>query len=192
MDFNSGEGGGIYRRKADGSGTPELLYRHFPGTGFNLIDWSADGRFVVFNSGGVLWVLPLDRERKAVELIRDEFSVAQGLLSQDNRFVAFTSDETRPMNVWLWAFDPEKIALGPATSKLQLTTDGAGGPLSWGRNGREVTYRNSGAMYSVAISTSGTVSAEPPRALSSSRKRGPRARAATASAGCFSRRLDRR
>lgn len=165
MDFNSGEGGGIFRRKTDGSGTPELLYRHFPGTGFNLMDWSADGRFVVFNSGAVLWVLPLDRERKAVELIRDEFAVAQGLLSQDSRFVAFTSDETRPMNVWLWSFDPEKIALGPASSKLQLTTGGAGGPLSWGRNGREVTYRNSGAMSSVAITTAGTVAAEPSRVL---------------------------
>jgi Tol biopolymer transport system component len=165
MDFNSGEGGGIFRRKADGSGTPELLYRHYPGTGFNLIDWSADGRFVLFNSGGVLNVLRLDRKQEPVELIRDEFAVAQGLLSQDNRFVAFTSDETRPMNVWLWSFDPDAIALGPASEKLQLTTEGAGGPLSWGRNGREVTYRNNGAMYSVAIATSGATSAEPPREL---------------------------
>jgi Tol biopolymer transport system component len=165
MDFMSSEGGGIFRRKADGSGTPELLYRHLAGTGFGLIDWSADGRFVVFNSGGVLWVLPLDRERKPIELIRDEFSVAQGLLSQDSRFVLFNSDETRPQNAWLWSFDPDAIALGPPSEKLQLTTDGAGGPLSWGRNGREVTYRNNGAMHSVVISTSGGVSAEPPRVI---------------------------
>jgi len=167
MDFNSGDGGGIFRRKADGSGTPELLYRHYAGTSFNLIDWSADGSFVLFNSGGVLDVLRLDGKREPVELIRDEFSVAQGLLSPDNRFVAFTSDETRPMNVWLWTFDPEAIALGPAAEKLQLTKDGAGGPLSWGwgGNGHEVTYRNNGAMYSVAISASGGASAEPPRML---------------------------
>ena len=165
MDFNSGEGGGIFRRAADGSGSPELLYRHFPGTGFNLIDWSADGRFVLFNSGGVLYVLPLDRDRKAVELIREEFTVIQALLSQDSRFIAFTSDETRPINAWLWSFDPDAIAVGPVAEKLQLTTDGSGGPLSWGRNGREVTYRNNGAMYSVAISTSDGVRAEPPRVL---------------------------
>lgn len=163
--FNSDEGGGIFRRAADGSGTPELLYRHYPGTGFNLIDWSADGRFVLFMSGGVLNVLPLDREREPVELIREEFSVAQALLSQDSRFVAFTSDETRPQNAWLWSFDPDAIAVGPASEKLQLSTDGAGGPLSWGRNGREVTYRNSGAMSSVVISTSGGLRAEPPRVL---------------------------
>ena len=165
-DFNSGEGGGIFRRAADGSGTPELLYRHYPGTGFNLIDWSADGRFVLFMSGGVLNVLPLDREpREPVELIREEFTVAQALLSPDSRFVAFTSDETRPLNAWLWSFDPDAIAVGPASEKLQLSTEGAGGPLSWGRNGREVTYRNSGAMSAVVISTSGGVSAEPPREL---------------------------
>jgi len=166
QDFNSGEGGGIFRRAADGSGTPELLYRHYPGTGFNLIDWSSDGRFVLFMSGGVLDVLPLDREpREPVELIRDEFAVAQAMLSPDNRFVAFTSDETRPLNAWLWSFDPDTIAVGPASEKLQLSTEGAGGPLSWGRNGREITYRNNGAMSSVVISTSGGVSAEPPRAL---------------------------
>jgi hypothetical protein len=166
QDFNSGEGGGIFRRAADGSGTAELLYRHDPGAGFNLIDWSADGRFVLFNSGGVLWVLPLDRgEKKAVEVIREEFSVNQALISQDSRFIAFTSDETRPVNAWLWSFDADAVALGPAADKLQLTTDGATGPLSWGRNGREVTYRNRGAMYSVVISTTAGVSAEPPRAL---------------------------
>ena len=168
QDFNSGEGGGIFRRKADGSGTPELLYRHYPGTGFNLIDWSADGRFVLFMSGGVLNVLPLDRQpREPVELIREEFTVAQALLSPDSRFITFTSDETRPLNAWLWSFNPDTIAVGPASEKLQLTTDGAGGPLSWGwgRNGHEVTYRNAGAVGSVAISTSGTVSAEAPRVL---------------------------
>jgi WD40-like Beta Propeller Repeat len=168
QDFNSGEGGGIFRRKADGSGTPELLYRHYPGTGFNLIDWSADGRFVLFMSGGVLNVLGLDRQpREPVELIREEFTVAQALLSPDSRLIAFLSDETRPLNAWLWSFNPDTIAVGPASEKLQLTTDGAGGPLSWGwgLNGHEVTYRNSGAMSSVAIATSGAVSAEPPRVL---------------------------
>lgn len=165
MDFNSNEGGGIFRRRADGSETPELLYRHFPGTSLNLIDWSADGRFVLFNSGGVLSVLPLDREREPVELVREEFAVAQGLISQDSRFLAYTSDETRPLNAWLWSFDADALALGPASEKLQLSTEGAGGPLSWGRDGREVTYRNGAAMYSVAISTSGGVSAEPPRML---------------------------
>ena len=168
MDFNSGEGGGVFRQKADGSGTPELLYRHYPGTGFNLIDWSADGRFILFMSGGVLNVVALDKQpREPVELIREEFSVAQALLSPDNRFIAFTSDETRPVNAWLWSFNAETIAVGPASEKLQLSTDGATGPLSWGwgRNGHEVTYRNSGAMYSVAIATSGSVGADPPRLL---------------------------
>ena len=168
QDFSTGEGGGIYRRKADGSGTPELLYRHYAGTGFNLIDWSADGNFVLFMSGGVLNVLRLDRQpREPVELIREEFTVAQALLSPDNRFIAFTSDETRPLNAWVWTFDADKIAVGPASEKLKLTTDGAGGPLSWGwgRNGHEVTYRNAGTVGAVAIATSGTVSAEPPRVL---------------------------
>ena len=168
QDFNSGEGGGIFRRKADGSGSPELLYRHYPGTGFNLIDWSADGRFVLFMSGGVLNVVALDRQpREPVELIREEFTVAQALLSPDNRFLAFMSDETRPLNAWLWSFNPDTIAVGPASEKLQLTTDGAGGPLSWGwgGNGHEVTYRNAGAVGSVVVSTSGEVKAEPPRVL---------------------------
>lgn len=165
MDFNDDAGGGIFRLAADGSGSPELLYRHYPGTGFNLIDWSADGRFVLFNSGGVLNVLDLEGDGEAVELIRDEFSVGQGLLSPDNRFVAFSSDETDANDVWLWSFDPDAVALGPVSDKLRLSTEGSTGPLSWGRNGREVTFRNNGAINSVEISTDGGVNARSPLVL---------------------------
>lgn len=163
--FEDPEGGAIYRAAADGSGTPELLYRHYPGAGFNLIDWSADGRFVMFNSGGVAYLLPLDSDAEAIELIREEFAVNQALLSPDSRYIAYTSDETQLANAWLWSFDPETLALGPRSEKWQLSTAGATGPLSWGRNGREVTWRNNGAIRSVDLEFSPEFSSGDPRAL---------------------------
>lgn len=165
MDFNDPEGGTIFRAQTNGSGTPAMLYRHWPGTGFNLIDWSADGRFVLFNSGGVIHVLALDRDAAPVELIREEFFADQALISPDNRFVAFTSDETVQLNAWLWSFDPETMTLGPTTEKWQLTTEGAGGPLSWGRNGSEITYRDDAAIWSVELTFEPEFNAAEPRRL---------------------------
>lgn len=165
IDFNDPEGGAIYRARADGSGSPEMLYRHWPGTGFNLMDWSADGRFVLFNSGAVAYLLDLDSDADPVELIREEFSVGQALISPDNRYIAFTSDETVLSNAWLWSFDPDTLSLGPASEKWQLSTQGATGPLSWGRDGREITYRNNGAIRVVELTFEPEFSSEPPRAL---------------------------
>jgi Tol biopolymer transport system component len=165
MDFQDEAGGAIYRRAADGSGSPQLLYRHYPGTSFNLIDWSADGRFVLFNSGGVLYVLALDRSGEPVELIREAYFVGQALLSPDSRYLLYSSDETGTFEPWLRSFDPDAIALGPESDKRQLSMDGSGGPHSWGRNGREISYRNNGAIYTVEIMTSPELTTGAPMAL---------------------------
>ncbi len=165
MDFQDPDGGAIYRASAVDSRSPEPLYRHYAGTGFNLIDWSADGRFVLFVSGGVLYVLPLDGDREPVELIREEYSVGQALLSPDNRFVLFSSDETETNEAWLWPFDPDAVAVGPESEKQRLSTDGSTGPHSFGRSGSEVTYRHNGGIVTVEFTTSLEFSAEAPREL---------------------------
>jgi len=65
---NRGDYAGIYRKLSSGRGQEELLYRHTAGTpGVVLTDWSADGRFMVFHAGDVLYVLSLDGPRQPVE-----------------------------------------------------------------------------------------------------------------------------
>lgn len=141
----------VYRVPADGSGEPELFYRHIVGTGLNLQDWSEDGRFMLFNSGGVLLALPLEGDGEALELVRAEFTVGQAVLSPDSRFLAFSSDEIIPARIWLTTFDADTVTAGLETEKWQLSELPFGPTLSWGQNGREVTFRNEGVIRAVEI-----------------------------------------
>ena len=79
---------GIYRKAADGTGDAELIYRYNPGAPVNLRDISADGKHLLFNSGGVILVVPMAgdaKTRKAIELSREEFVVNGGVFSPDGR-----------------------------------------------------------------------------------------------------------
>ena len=50
---------GIYRKASDGTGDAELIYRYDPGAPVNLRDISPDGKYLTFNSGGVILVVAL-------------------------------------------------------------------------------------------------------------------------------------
>jgi Tol biopolymer transport system component len=64
----------IYRKSADGTGEPELLFGYTPGAGLPLTDWSSDGKFLTFFTG-VLLVVPLrpnenGLDRKALDWLK--------------------------------------------------------------------------------------------------------------------------
>lgn len=166
VTFASNEAAVVYLIAADGTtGSPELLYRHLTGTGIGLADWSADGRFLLFDSGGVLFALPLEGDGEPVELIREEYSVGEAQLSPDGRWLAYSSNEMIPARAWLRTFDPDAVAPGPASEKWLLSDIPFGTPLSWGRSGREVTYRNEGQIRAVEIVPSPEPGIEPARVL---------------------------
>ena len=99
---------GFTARTADGTGDAEFIYRYEPGAPVNLRDISADGKHLLFNSGGVILVLPLGGDattRKAIELSREEFLVNGGVLSPDGRLIAFTSNETEAFELYVRPFD---------------------------------------------------------------------------------------
>ena len=119
---------GIYRKNADGTGDAEFIYRYDPGAPVNLRDISADGKHLLFNSGGVILVVPMTgdaKTRKAIELSREEFLVNGGVLSPDGRLIAFTSNETEVFELYVRPFDP---ATGAAVgdTKHRVSKDGAG------------------------------------------------------------------
>ena len=41
----------VYRKPADGTDAPEVLFRYTPGAGVGLTDWSPDGKFLTFSTG---------------------------------------------------------------------------------------------------------------------------------------------
>jgi len=136
----------------------------------NLRDISADGTHLLFNSGGVILVLPTTgdaKTRKAIELSREEFLLNGGVLSPDGRLIAFTSNETEVFELYVRPFDP---ATGAAVgdTKHRVSKDGAGGLMVWRADGRELYFMDTEPdlkVMAVEVSTSPGVQTSAPRVL---------------------------
>jgi dipeptidyl aminopeptidase/acylaminoacyl peptidase len=177
---------GLYRKASDGTGTEELLYQHSLAAQTILTDWSPDGRFLSFHSGGVLYVLPLAGDRGPVELIRDEYEAYAGRFSSDSRFIAYVADETGQNEVYVRAFDPVSARFAAADAKWQVSahgklpapSDGSTPPSScyeesvcvepvyWRSDGRELLYVDSdGAVMTADLTLAPTFKTGTPKRL---------------------------
>jgi Tol biopolymer transport system component len=163
----------IYRQAADGTGAPELLFRYTPGAGFELSDWSLDGKFMVLSTGVMLIVpvtspeKPLDR--KALEWLREDYDAFTGHFSPDGRFLAFFSNEVDVLKsqVYLRPFDPDKpgTPAGPAVQVSNIK-GGTGGAIFWRKDGKEIYFMNlDREVLAVGVTTSPEVQAGTPKAL---------------------------
>lgn len=102
-------------------------------------------------------MVPLEGDRTPRPL--DETTFAQGSpkFSPDGRWVAYCSNESKRMEVYVQAFP------GPG-AKVQISNNGGTDPV-WARNGRELFYRQGDSMMAVDISAGMTFSASRPRKL---------------------------
>jgi Tol biopolymer transport system component len=161
---------GIYRKNADGTGEAEFIYRYEPGAPVNLRDISADGKHLLFNSGGVILVVPMAgdaKSRKAIELSREEFLVNGGVLSPDARLIAYTSNETESFELYVRPFDAA-TGVAAGDTKWRVSKEGAGGLMVWRGDGRELYFMDTEPdlkMMAVDFSTSSGVQTGAPRVL---------------------------
>jgi len=138
---------GLYRKASNGEGTEELLYQD-PGGRMTLSDWSLDGRFLSFHtsdltSGGTLYALPLagDGERKPIVVFHSESQLGGPRLSPDSRFLAYRSDQSGKVEVYVRPFDPSAGAgATTAAEPWQVSDQGARIPAYWRRDGKEMYY----------------------------------------------------
>jgi len=137
----------LRRQSSDGTGATEVLLRQ---TGqIKLLDYSPDGRFLVYqssdvrskpdapataNGGNDLWVLPLVGEDKKPRQITSTPAILEttARVSPDGRWIAFSSDEGGKANIWVQAF-PD------GAGRFQVSADGGMDP-GWGAGGRELYY----------------------------------------------------
>jgi WD40-like Beta Propeller Repeat len=145
--------GGVYRKASDGTGSEERLYETERGASVVIRDLSLDGRWLSFDSGNVLFVLPLEGERKATQLAAGEFQMRRARFSPDNRFLAYESDESGQFDVFIRGFDPVSGGFSPSGGKWQISK-GGGGMAHWRRDGRELVYVGAdGGVRAVDVST---------------------------------------
>jgi Tol biopolymer transport system component len=133
-------------------------------------DWSADGRWVIFNQGGVPPSAGLDiwswsaESGKADPFLATAFNERDGRLSPDNRWLAYSSDESGTFEVYVRSFPRPGF-------KRQLSGEGGSQPV-WRRDGKELFYLAAdGRLMVVAVSSrpGEGFAADTPRALFDSR-----------------------
>jgi serine/threonine-protein kinase len=158
---------GVYRKAGDGTGSEELLYQHTPGTpNFVLTDWSADGRFLTFYAGDILYALPLNGNRKPIEIERSEFSIVGGRFSPDARFIAYLSDQSGRYEVYVRPFDVTGAKGQPVAKPWQVSTHGAQGMIFWRQDAKEICYLSAdGSLMSVGVTNSPVPQFRTPRLL---------------------------
>jgi mono/diheme cytochrome c family protein len=149
---------GIFKRAANGTGTEELVYTHTTGSQIILTDWSADGRYICFWAGETMFVLPLDGERKPIELGRER----GGRFSPDTRLVAFSSNQSGRFLVYVkdLAAAIGQVAVADALSQAtQVSPETAVGGIFWRRDGKELFYLSQqGGQSVMSVDVEGTAS----------------------------------
>lgn len=174
----------VYRKLADGTGKEEVLFRYTPGAFVGLSDISADGKFLICDSGGVILLVSLTASdpatQKPVEYLRDEFDEGTGRLSPDGRFIAYRSDEAKPerFEIYVRPFDAAKPAADE--KKWQVSQGGVFGSniffgfpamLHWRGDGKEILFRaqeldsNDLVMMAADVETTPAFRVGPPKVL---------------------------
>jgi serine/threonine-protein kinase len=148
-----------FRKRADGSGEAQPLMADQQDQTY-ATSWSADGRHVLGQRLGQLldlWVLDLE-SGEVQDYLATPFTESLGAFSPDGRWVAYESDESGRLEVYVRRF--------PAGSGKWQISDGGGAQPVWSENGRELFYRNNEGMMVVPVDGSGaSFQADRPRAL---------------------------
>lgn len=129
------------------SGKEEPLLADPPAPGAAVDDWSLDGRYVIFRSswGEAIYSLPMEGEPRP-QLIAETREADQSHLSPDNKWLAFQTNETGRLEVYVASFPG-------FTEKRQVSSDGGREPI-WRADGRELFYLDpNGRLMAVPVST---------------------------------------
>src|SRR4051812_24124934 len=164
----------IYRKAANGQGMEEQLFRYTPGAGMVLTDFSADGKYLSFDGGGIVLVVPMSGEdalkRQGIDFARSEYEAGLGRFSPDGKFIAYGSNETGRFEVYVRPFDATSGSAA-GEQKWKISGDGAMGGITWNRDGRELYYLNEEAatreirVMAVEITASPAFQATSPKVL---------------------------
>ncbi len=140
--FDSHRQGGraIYEKRADGA-TPERLLLDAGAHDVRVTDWSADGRFIVFEQDSCvgcaydIWVLPTTGSDAPFAYASSSFDERAAALSPDARWIAYSTNESGVYQVVVQAF-PDA-----SQGRWQISASGGYAPR-WVRDGRKLFYHD--------------------------------------------------
>jgi serine/threonine protein kinase/Tol biopolymer transport system component len=126
------------------------------------MDASRDGRYLFtvtdFPQTNHVWILPLFGDRHAFPYLSTEFRETQPRVSPDGRWLAYQSNESKRMEIYVVSF-PQP------TEKWAVSTDGGQAPV-WSSDQRELFYRGlDGKIMAVNIKAGSGFQFGAPKAL---------------------------
>lgn len=115
-------------------------------------DWSSDGKYLIYALNDPimqrdLWVLPLEGDRKPFPFVATQYSEWDAHFSPDNRYVAFVSDDSAAMEIYVAPF-------ANPSQRIRISSSGGTMPR-WSHDGRELFYLASDGTLMVATFTDG-------------------------------------
>jgi serine/threonine protein kinase len=127
----------LFRKDSNGAGSEEILLES--AVDKEPVTASPDGRALIFQTLGAdrrtrsdLWILPLVGDGKPYPFLRSESVVPQCQVSPGGRWLAYTSDESKRLEVYVAGFPG-------LAGKRQISTAGGSQPR-WSRDEKEIFY----------------------------------------------------
>ena len=165
FSWNRKLGAQLYLKNADGSGSEEEVADVGAGLPVNAWDWSLDGKYLLVRKGNDLWYLSWPG-RVAKPLLQVKWTVQNAQFSPDGRWIAYASNETGSMEIYVSPFPN-------INSKWQVSSSGGQEPR-WRQDGKELFYLSAeGKIMAVALKTGASFKADPPVALFQTQRRQP-------------------
>lgn len=155
----------IYRTRVGQLGEPEAMLTSPKGVVKRPTGITSDGRALVYEirvaeDNFDLWLLPLEGEKRDPRpLLRTPAQERHGVVSPDARWLAYVSNESGRMEVYVAAF--------PGLGERMQASFGGGQFPAWRGDGAELFYvQEDGSVMAVAVrSSGGTTALESPRKL---------------------------
>jgi Tol biopolymer transport system component len=156
----------MYRKRADGSGTRELVRRSRNLEAPTSIP--RDGRYLLFDelspkTNNDIWYLPLQPPGKARVFLHTPASEIGANLSPDGKWVAYVSNENSPSE-----FEVFVSPFPPNGSKWQVSSKGGHWPI-WSHDGRELYFVSGAMLMATKVTPGATFQFQPPQPLFSFR-----------------------
>ena len=152
----------LYEKAASGAGDEQELLK--TSSAKFATSWSRDGQFILFEnwlpqSKGAVWLLNMSGSHEAKPLLQSNaFNQGQGQFSPDAHLIAYGSDESGRMEIYVQRF--------PLSSdKWQISTNGGLQPL-WRGDGKELFFiTEDKKLMAVDLRTEGKFESGIPREL---------------------------
>jgi serine/threonine-protein kinase len=153
----------LRRKPADGSGQEEvLLGSDFEDPGATPLSVSPDGKTLLLAALGAsgtvrLRTLVLDGTRQVVTYLEGPYNQNQAKFSPDGHWVVYVSNESGRQEVYVQPYSSKG-------GKWMISSGGGEAPR-WSRNGREIFFRSTDALFAVSVETTPAFKAGTPRML---------------------------